>query len=138
MSGLQTPARLELHRWQPGAGVTKRPPFRYSLQPGLDIITLRPPPASTFQDSYSQLLKPCDAPSLPGAFFPPSFCFFSNFQNVTGDVSFTLDVCFLTEKNSQVLPPLSASPPLVEVFGVHVVDTLLKPFLLSGELSPAM
>ena len=36
------------------------------------------PPASTFQDSYSQLLKPCDAPSLPGAFLPPIFCVFSS------------------------------------------------------------
>ena len=34
------------------------------------------PPASTFQDSYSHLLKPCDAPSLPGALLPPTFCFF--------------------------------------------------------------
>ena len=38
------------------------------------------PPASTFQDSYSQLLKPCDAPSLPGFFFPPTFCFFLKFS----------------------------------------------------------
>ena len=33
------------------------------------------PPASTFQDSYSQLLiKPCDAPSLPGALLPMPSC----------------------------------------------------------------
>ena len=45
--------RPELHRW-PGAGVTKRPPFRYSLQPGLDIITLAQTrlPASTFHETF--------------------------------------------------------------------------------------
>ena len=60
------------------------------------------PPASTFQDSYSQLLKPYDAPSLPGALLPPMFCFFLKISKCHWRcIIHMLSVCFWHRKTSK-------------------------------------